>query len=309
MSKRWPHPSHRPPPKKQIPYLLDQFSSADIKKWKSIQDLLLKYHWDFYSSLAFQRSKISDEIRKSLLEASHKSFVFSRWQRVVRFKYSVEPLSLTGSLMDPGGRFNIGDINPAHFPPFPALYIASDKETATQEILCQKIDPKNLNSALSFALADPTSITNASVSGRLDTIIDLKQPSKLQSFIDIFKNFTIPDHLYEIAKILEFKEKPEVIRTVPKLIDALLAPNWREWPMQFDVPVASQIFGQLVMSAGIEGILYTSKFSNKDCLVIFPQNFDDANGSLIQLDDPAPKETKILKWDAAAWRAHGSTYQ
>jgi len=266
MYKYGPQPSGRPPQKKQIAYLLDQFSSADIKQWKSIKDLLLKYHWDFYSSLAFQRSKIADEINKSLLEASHKSFVFTRWQRVVRFKHSVEPLSLAGSLTDPGGRFNIGEINLSQFPPFPALYIASDKETALQEALCQKIDPKNLNNALNFALANPTSITNVSVSGRLDTIIDLNQPNKLQPFVDLIKNFTFPEHIKQIAKTLKFKETPEVIKTVPKLIDALLAPNWREWPMQYDVPVASQIFGQLVMNAGIEGILYNSKFSNKNCL-------------------------------------------
>ena len=108
--------------------------------------------------------------------------------------------------------------------------------------------------------------------------------------------------MFEIARILKFKDKPDVINTVPKLIDGLLAPNWREWPMQFDVPVASQIFGQLVKDAGIEGILYPSKFSNKNCLVIFPQNFDDTNDSLVQLDDPAPKETKILKWDAKTWQ-------
>jgi len=302
MHKYWSQSSGRSPQKKQIPYLLDQFSSADIKKWKSIKDLLLKYHWDFYNSLAFQRSKIADEIKKSLLEASHKSYVFARWQRIVRFKHSVEPLSVVGSLTDPGGRFNIGDLNSAQFPPFPALYIASDKETALQETLCQKIDPKNLNNVLDFALANSASITNVSVSGRLDTIIDLNQPNKLQPFVGLIKNFIFPEHIKQIAKMLKFKEEPEVIKTVPKLIDALLAPNWREWPMQFDVPVASQIFGQLVMSAGIEGILYNSKFSNKSCLVIFPQNFDDINGSLIQLDDSAPKETKILKWDVNTWR-------
>ncbi len=304
MYKYWPQPSGRPPQKKQIQFLLDQFSSADIKKWKNIKDLFLKFHWDFYSSLAFQRSKIADEIKKSLLEASHKSYTFTRWQRVVRFKHSVEPLSLTGSLADPGGRFNIGDINSAQFPPFPALYIATGKETALQEALCQKIDSKNLNNALNFALADPTSVTNVSVSGRLDTVIDLNQSVKLQPFIDLMKNFTVPDHLFDIARILNFKDKPEVIKTVPRLIDSLLAPNWREWPMQFDVPVASQIFGQLVKDAGIEGILYPSKFSNKNCLVIFPQNFDDASNSLIQLDDVPPKETKILMWDAASWRIH-----
>ena len=87
-------------------------------------------------------------------------------------------------------------------------------------------------------------------------------------------------------------------------MDALLAHNWREWPMQYDVPVASQIFGQMVVNTGIEGILYKSKFLKKDCLAIFPQNFDESNESLVQLDDPASKETKVLKWDAKTWRQY-----
>src|ERR1039457_3438875 len=121
MYRPWSQPFDRPQKKSQS-YILDQFSTQDIRIWESLKDQLLKYHWDFYSSLAFQRSKIADEIKKSVVGASHKSYVFTRWQRIVRFKYSVEPLSLAGSLTDTGGRFNIGDINPAQFPPFPALY-------------------------------------------------------------------------------------------------------------------------------------------------------------------------------------------
>ena len=71
--------------------------------------------------------------------------------------------------------------------------------------------------------------------------------------------------------------------------------------MQFDVPVASQIFGQLGADAGVGGILYTSKFTGKDCLAIFPQNFDDLAGSFIQLDDAAPAENKIRRLDAKTW--------
>jgi len=94
-------------------FLLDKFSIADIKKWTELQDAILKYHWDYYSDLAYLRSKIDDELKKALLESAEKSFEFSRWQRVVKYKYALQPLSVDGSLVDPGGRFNIGDINPA----------------------------------------------------------------------------------------------------------------------------------------------------------------------------------------------------
>lgn len=319
MYRPWPSP-HGLPSQKPISYLLDQFSTADIKTWEAIKDQLLKYHWDFYNSLAYQRSKIADKIKKSLLEATQKSFSFTRWQRTLKFKHSVEPLSLAGSLTDPGGRFNVGDINPSQFPPFPALYIASDRGTALQESLSQDILSKESStleeiitlevpgrklSPLEYALTKSDSIALISISGHLETFIDLNKPDQLQPFVDLLKNFTIPEHLFTIAKKLKFKEGPILIKTVPKLIDALLHKNWREWPMQYDVPVASQVFGQLVMNAGIEGILYPSKFSNKNCLVVFPQNFDNTRGSIIQLDDPPPKATKILKWDADTWKAYG----
>lgn len=297
-----PHirPKHRTSQPRSTFILLDQFSVADIHKWAAFKGQFLKYHWDYYNELAYQRSQIADEINKSLLEAAQKDFSFEKWQRTVKYKYSLEPFSATGSLTDTaGGRFNVGDINPSQFPSFPALYIASDKNTAHQELLCQKIDPGKENAAFNFALSSPSSATNFSLSGSLNSIINLNQPEKLESFIDLIKDFSISDALKRTAKIIGEKE-PDLIRTVPKLIDALLDPNWRLWPMQFDVPVASQIFGQLVSSAGIEGILYPSKFTGNDCLAVYPQNLEE--GSFVQLDDDAPKEVKIRRLDITTWK-------
>ncbi len=60
--------------------------------------------------------------------------------------------------------------------------------------------------------------------------------------------------------------------------------------MSYDVPSGSQIFGQLIYFAGVEGILYTSKLTGKDCLAIYPDNFGKSD-SFIELDDdpPSPK--------------------
>lgn len=139
------------------------------------------------------------------------------------------------------------------------------------------------------------------MSGYIDSIIDLNQPSNLQPFVDLIKSVTLDKRLIKEAASFGWPE-PDLIRSVPKLISTLMDSNWRIFPMQFDVPFASQIFGQLVSNAGIEGILYKSKFSNKDCLAIFPQNFDDTNGSYVQLDDLATPETKVLRWDFNTWR-------
>jgi len=306
MANRWPI-RRKILPKRSVKrppsefFLLDRSSIADIQKWIELKDQILKFHWDYYGNLAYQRSKIADDLGKALLESAQKSFPFSRWQRIVKYKYALEPLSINGSLVDPGGRFNIGDINPSQFPPFPALYIASDKDTALQETLSQKIDPGHEEHALNFALTDPSSIVSVSLSGFINSIINLKQSERLQPLINLIKEFSIPDPLKEAAKRIGLGE-PDLIRTLPKLIDTLLEPTWRHWPMQFDVPMTSQIFGQLVAEVGIEGILYPSKFTGKDCLVIFPQNFDDVSGSFVQLDDEAPAETKIRRLDGKVVR-------
>src|SRR3989338_10140013 len=88
-------PFKKPPP--SAFFLLDQFSVEDIKKWAAFKDQILKFHWDYYNDLAYRRSKIVDEIKKSLLEATQRSFKFSKWQRAVKIKYALEPLSVEGS--------------------------------------------------------------------------------------------------------------------------------------------------------------------------------------------------------------------
>lgn len=277
--------------------LLDQFSVADIHKWTAHKDKFLKYYWDYYSELAFQRSKILDNIKEALLVAAQRNFSFNNWQRSVKYRYTNDPLSVRGSLIDPGGRFNIGEINPSQFSTFPAFYIASDKDTAIQELLNQTIDPTRKDTKLDpleLALTNPESISIVSVSGLLSSVINLKEPSNLEPFVDLIKDFTVPEYLKEAAKNIGERE-PELIRSVPKLIESLMDSDWRVWPMNFDVPIASQIFGQLVSSSGIEGILYTSKFTSKDCLAIFPQNFDE--NSFVKLDDPIPQATKIFRLD------------
>ncbi len=299
-------PKHRvkkPPVSASI--LLDQFSVEDIKKWAVFKDQIIKFHWDYYNDLSYRRSKVSDEIKRSLLGATQKTFTFSNWQRAIKYKYTLMPLSVAGSLKDlAGGRFNIGDLNPSQFPPFPALYMARDRETALQELLNQKIDlrQKSQLDPFDLALTNLASVSIVSLSGSLDSVINLKEPEKLQPFIDLIKDFDLPSNLRESARSIGLPE-PDLIRTVSKLVDCLLTPNWREWPMQFDVPFSSQIFGQLVADAGIEGILYPSKFTGKDCLTIFPQNFDDASGSFVQLEGELPPGVKSSRLDAKTWKS------
>lgn len=115
-------------------FLLDDAENAnDLALWEAKKDKILRYHWNLYNDLVYQRHKIADQLCKALWEAATGSYEFNGWQRQVRYKYSLTPLSPKGSLLEPGGRFNIPNVNPNQIPPFPALYIAEDRETVLQE--------------------------------------------------------------------------------------------------------------------------------------------------------------------------------
>lgn len=210
------------------------------------------------------------------------------------------PLSAKGSLSDPGGRFNIGDIDSTRFPPFSALYVAQDKETGVQEVIGPlKTDPQL--SAYEYALADPTSLTNVSVSGFLESVVDVRNKHLLKSFVDIIKKFEIPSDLIQMARDLKVAE-PTLIETVDQLIAVLSDSSWRNSPMQLEIPSAPQIFGQLVMEAGVEGIIYPSMYTDKACLAIFPRNFEKSE-SFVQLDDTPPLDTVVRRLDASNWQS------
>ena len=277
-------------------FLLDSFSSEDLSRWEEQKDKILRYYWELFSALAYERNKVVDKLRTVLLEAS-KPYKFEGWQRQVRYKYSLTPLSPKGSLIEPGGRFNIPDIRPDQIPPFPALYIGEDKETTLQEAGQYSSSSSSTLSNLDLALVKKDSISIVSVNGKLESIIDLHQPKTLKPFLNIIKKFSIPEHIFVTAKEIGL-QPPGTIRTVDLLLDSLLEPKWRAMSMQFDVPANCQIFGQLVASAGITGILYPSKFSKKKCLAIYPQNFDSE--SFVAISDDSPQGV-ISRLDAKTW--------
>ena len=85
------------------------------------------------------------------------------------------------------------------------------------------------------------------------------------------------------------------------LQEELMKKNWRLWPMQFDVPTSSQIFGQIVQDAGIEGILFNSSMTDQPCLVVYPQNFVNSP-SYVELDGPLPAETVPRRLDGDTFK-------
>jgi hypothetical protein len=259
------------------------------------------YHSRFQMELALQRRAIKGQLHEALNRNCRSSYVFSQWQRTIRWKHADHPLCTVGSLLR-GGRFNIGSsIDPTTFPPFSAFYAATDKDTAIQEVLGQDAFAAGLD-AHELALARPDSVLTFSVSGRLDRVLDLHDVASVREFAGLIKDFKIPPALAREAKSLPVVS-PQVVRSPQRLIDSLLNPNWRHVETLCEVPANSQLFGQIVMQAGIDGILYPSKLTDKDCLAIFPCNLAGGT-SFIEIDDDCPDSTVgPERIDSSNWEA------
>jgi len=270
-----------------------------MREAKHVAGALLKYQWNYYAELAGQRNTIQEEIKQALIQVCA-PYEFQKWQRAVKYKYVLHPLSSVGSLTYIGGRFNTGtDVN-AEVPSFPALYIAQDKDTALQEHLGQEPDKHSDLTPREIALTSAVSEAIVSVSGKLDKVFDLTKSSNLALFVDLIKNFKLSNELKETANKLNMKN-PGIVRTPDDLIKTLLNPDWRQLPSNYDVPANSQIFGHLIYSSGIEGILYPSKFTEKSCLAVYPRNFPNTE-SYIKLDDELPHPKVPSRIDGLTWR-------
>ena len=292
----------------RVGHLLEQGTLNDLRQAKEATRKLIDYNWALYSELALQRSHLENDLTQALNEASIANFTFEKWQRAVRYRYSLHPLSILGSLKEPGGRFNIPDIDPARFPQFGGLYIASDKDTALQETLGQVPPPAGTGlTAQEIALTNPQSETIVSVAGNLETVIDLREPKRLKNFIDLMKDFKLSPELKRKERELGIPEIT-ILRTPSQLIESLLAPDWRKYPMESDVPANPQVFGHLVFLAGIEGIIYPSKLTGKDCLVCFPKNFEGTS-SFVQIVDIPPDDRVPLRLDTNNWKFSEMTFE
>jgi hypothetical protein len=129
------HPKWKGPPPRQaflLPtyYQLESVNVKDLRRWQAEQQKLVNLHWQWHGDLARQRLNISDKLKQALREICT-PYQFSDWRRVVRYKWSLNPLSSRGSLTTPGGRFNIGDIDEFSFPKFSALYCVKRTKAAT----------------------------------------------------------------------------------------------------------------------------------------------------------------------------------
>ncbi len=277
-----------------VEYLLESTNIKELKLAKEITDKRLKFTWVHYSELAIQRHLIMTDLKQAIAKNCI-AFSFDKWQRAVKYQYALHPLCTIGSWQFIGGRFNYGNSINDELAAFPALYIANDKDTALQEHLGQTPAPKGSKlTPREIALTATESETIVSVSGKVEQVFDLTDKNNLEGFVELIKSFKTSPHLAKMAREAQMGKVPLLIKSVDKLLDSLLDKNWRRSPSNFDIPSNSQIFGHIAYIAGIEGILYPSKFTGKSCLAIFPNNFSNSN-SYIKLDGKLPPYEHIVR--------------
>lgn len=290
-----------PAPRIPVVHIFDTFTLESLRKGRRIMADVLRFAWDHYSALQHQRSAVAEEIAEALACARSGPFPFSGWMRVVDYQFTNHPLSAVGSVKSmAGGRFNIGDLDPIKFAPFPALYLASDHKTVLAETLGQPGESDGLTQD-ELALRSKRSYSCVAVNGMMETVIDISEMARLRQFVDVIGEFKLPVAIRENAKRLGIPGG--IVSSIAELETALFALHWRAMPMQMGVPASSQIFGQLVARAGIEGIVFPSVRSGSGgtSLAVFPQNLQ--GDSFVQLADPAAPATKHVRLDARTWRA------
>lgn len=294
-----PRKKTKPKKKKSGPkkkkYLLDILHLEAVQQGKEFGDFVLRCYWNLYSELIHQRSAVIDQINKWALSVVSGPFSFSDWRRLVKYKFSNDPLSVLGSLGPIGGRFNIGDIDPSKFPKFPALYIASDQSTSFLEVYGRSQEDNREMSVLDLSLAKSESYTNISVKGVLTEVIDIRDKSIFDEYVKINRSFTLSKGL-----IADFNKIGGILipQTVTQFYDSIMASNWRLFPSVLDVPSNSQILGQMISENKIQGILYRSAAGTGDCLAIYPQNFQDSD-SCIEVQDESPNTIVRRRLDSS----------
>lgn len=289
MSKR--RRSSRPPPipqaRRRDPtappklYQLEQFTRADLAHWRSLSERLDEFNRQYYFSLESQRAAHRAQLLEALRRRPAAPLHLTDWVRIVPYRYCLEPLSPLGSVRGYGGRYNIGrDVGEGGFRFFPALYLASNFETAYREYY--GLDSHSTIDGLTpeeLSLTTRDGFLVAKFDGTIRSVFDTLDADALKPFVEIVRRFEIPARVRQLARQLKIEDL-ELVRTVGRLQRVLTAKDWRALPAQFDVPASSQVFGQLLRDAGYEAVVYPSARSDELCVALFPENLRDSESCL-----------------------------
>jgi len=279
-------------------YDLDSFTDASLQEWTAYGRAVRDFNYALFFDLAGQRAARHKELRTALQQVAPTTVSLDGWCRLVNFQYSMNVLSPAGSLRWVGQRFNVGvDIDPVSFPPFPALYVAENFETAFREYHQMakgaKVDglrPEELS------LEDRGNWVSVQLGGHINNVFDLTRVANLKELCRILSRFDLSDRVKNLA-IKARRSPASIIKTPADLLSTFLRPDWKAWPVHFDVLANSQVFAQMLVEAGFEGVLYRSARGADRCLAIFTRQLGNSD-SHITVRGECPAGARMLELDA-----------
>lgn len=273
--------------------MLDRFSAADLDRWDQLSHAQQTFHDRVYYDLERQRAAHHNALCAALRDLEPVSVALDPpWCRVTDWTWNLTPLSPAGSLLGIGGRFNIGrQLDRARGQAFPCLYIAQDEATARAEKFGKSNNGSNHTlSTYESALRRADAFVTFPLEGRVDLVLDFRDPKPLKKFVDIIKRFELSPDTIKFGKVAGFPTR-SLIATTRELHKRLLAaPSvWRAEPSSFGIPAPNQIFGYFAKEAGFEALLYPSQQGVRLCLAVFNENFaGTSTTSLIRVRGAPP---------------------
>jgi len=278
---------------------LDSFSESSLRQWQAASRNLSDLNAALFFGLELERQRHSEALIDAVRCSLTSGEPFENWARIVDYRYCCAPLSVAGSVKRDGGRFNMGaTLGPVTFSPFPALYIAENYPTAYNERFGS--EPSASGRGLTsdeLALRGPGSFTHVALRGRIELVMDIRETHSLQRIASVLRKFSLPGNVRYLARRLNMRSPPGLVRSAAALQRQLLHKDWRTLPMQFDLPSNSQIFGRIAVAAGAHAVLYSSvRQEGSACLALFPQNWAKTS-SFVEVMDGTPSQARLTRID------------
>jgi hypothetical protein len=185
-------------------------------------------------------------------------------------------------------------------PPWPALYVGADHETAFREkFQLPSTETVNGLSPQELALQPGQSHSTVVINGRLARVFDMRTPAALDPIARVLRRIHMPQRAKDLKRKLSIPRGGlTMIQTSQSLFKAMVQINWRQLPVQFGLPSPTHIIAELLRAAEVEAILYRSTKSGGDCLAIFPDKL--ASGSYVELADASPSAVRHVRLDEAS---------
>jgi len=193
---------------------LERFTDTDLTRWNRLSEHLDYLHNLLHFGFESQRSTFRSALIAALQSAGPCRLEISRWCRIVQHRYSLDPLSPEGSLFHVGGRFNVGRDVPIDVrAPWPALYLASDTETAYREKYgMARNESIGGLSREELALMPQESHALVMVNGVVENAFDLSTVAALAPLCKVLAKFKMPPEVYRALKALRIDRRKVQVR-------------------------------------------------------------------------------------------------